>query len=159
MPIWLVFATQVLVDIFHITRYQPGLALAEVRLTAAKHEKSLKAYCEFSKDKNDTDRDMYQSRDGSLTEKKYLAWMKKFIDEWVHEDRIGKIQGTMSSKYNRHPFWLLSYHPILCGAFVFSMNISMQALGRNIAQSWKMTQGALHIYNACAKMGPLSKPS
>lgn len=141
MPIWLVLATQVLVDVFHITRYQPGRALAEVRLKPAKNENSINAYYEFSKDKNDADRNLYQARDGSLTEKKYLACVKKLINGWVHQDRIGKIQGAMSPKYNRHPFWLLTHPLILCGAFVFSMNISMQAIGRTIAQSWKSNSG------------------
>jgi hypothetical protein len=48
IPIWLVFAVQELLDIFHITRKEKGRALAELRMTASKIHTSLKEYYTFS---------------------------------------------------------------------------------------------------------------
>jgi hypothetical protein len=49
IPIWLVFAVQELLDIFHITRKDRGKALIELRLNATKIENSLKEYYAYSR--------------------------------------------------------------------------------------------------------------
>jgi hypothetical protein len=52
VPIWLVFAIQNMLDVFHITRKAAGGALSELRLTAAKTKESLLDYYAYSTNMN-----------------------------------------------------------------------------------------------------------
>lgn len=84
LQIWLVFAIQTLIDIFHIMRDQTGRSLAEVRLTAGKHKEIINRYHEFLGDRNP-----YQVISQFHC---HLNNIRSFINQWVEEDKIGNFR-------------------------------------------------------------------
>ena len=150
IPIWLVFGVQNILDIFHITRNSSGRGLAEVRLTAKRVQERIKAYREFSRYKWSSS---WDSMKESLFDK-----VEGFVQRWVDTDRIGNLRDRVSPDIGkRHPFWLLTYHPMFCGAIIFTINLNMQIAGRVLSSSWGAISACIHLYSASRKWKNLNK--
>lgn len=145
VPIWLVFAVQNLLDTFHITRNAAEKGLAEVRFRAHEIKKTIELYRSFSQS---------ASHGETLLDRVYT-----FIKKWIDADRIGNLRRFMNPAIvGRHPHWLLTYHPMLCGAIIFYMNLSMQIAGRFLATASGAIAAYMHLYNASRQSGLNERP-
>lgn len=91
--IWTVFAAQNFLDVFHIMHDQRGRPLAEVRLTAVKHIEEMNRYEEFLVDKSLHEPKLYYHH--------HLNEMRRFIHDWVAEDKLGNCRAEKMSTLER----------------------------------------------------------
>lgn len=151
MPVFVVFAAQIFLDIHHILRDCIARPLDSL-------QRAGKRACDILDEHFRRERD----QSGTSTEFKSteaLQDIMAYIKEWIEDDivstalhRHGGSQGTI------RPFRLLHNHPILCGLKVFRLHILLQHAGIEMSNASGSVVCAAHIYNAACRSGGLRQP-
>ncbi|TVY35480.1 hypothetical protein LSUB1_G004598 [Lachnellula subtilissima] len=153
IPIWLVLALQVQLDIHYtllgdISRPHSELSAAAVKATA-----TITAHQDFSKDMH---LDSWpKSNDNAL---EFCLWE---LDHWIKSDTLDPLRSNTFAELGfskRGNFVLLKMHPVLCGLMLFRVNLNMQYIGLALVNAWGALPITLHLYNACLAERLLKNP-
>ncbi|PVH87784.1 hypothetical protein DL98DRAFT_509345 [Cadophora sp. DSE1049] len=147
MPVWLIFATTIFLDIHHILREQVNRGLIELHRTAERAKLALEDYFELSKGlkkpnswpmHNDL---AYKQR---LVDIEYFVLADAILPLKVHEFR----KVNMPAPDACENFYLFSRHPVLCGIQAFAIQLEMQQLGIALNNAVGTVIFPAHLYNA-----------
>ena len=147
IPVWLTFATTILLDIHHLTRDKVGVSLANLQAIAKRAQGTLSRYFDFSRGITSP----------STWPKENERWLKHFaegIDKTMLNDFVLPLKEKFFTQL-RHPFsaeterfYLYKRQPILCGMLAFRLTLELQFHGVNLVQAWGTAIYPAHFYNA-----------
>lgn len=86
-PIWLVFALQIYLDIFHTLRKDASRGLEDLRVTTSRAVTSIKGYFQFTIDGN-----MYCSAWDLAKNDVCFLQTVHMIEDWIDTDRYGNLR-------------------------------------------------------------------
>lgn len=151
IPMWLVLGCQVYLDIHHTMLSGIGMAQKQLLTLGLHISKTLQEYADFSK--------AMSVETWPKENDQFLQMLKLEADLWVNKDtlstaqkKIFKSQGLPES--NIKPYSLFSRQPILCGLFLFRLNMRMQEAGSILVNAWGSLPSVMHLYNAIKQESP-----
>jgi hypothetical protein len=153
IPIWLVLAFQVQLDIHYVLLRDASRAQAELFIAATRTVDTLKEYLEFSKDMHivnwPKNNDMFLKQ---ITGE--CGWIKNDFLEYIRT----LVHKKLSFSDKGGSFVLVKRHPALCGMIIFRLNIIMQDIRITLVNAWGALPTVLHLYNAALVERTLTKP-
>ena len=154
IPLWVVYATQIYLDIHHILRADVVRGLAELKVSGAKSGASLDAY--FAKSQS--------FRNWPPRNEEGVKHIRARIADCIDNDALGIAKRKLYGKHaplmpTGEPYALLRWHPILCGLFQFDLYLQMQEAGIILATAWGSILYVAHLYHACRQGKYLSAES
>lgn len=151
IPLWVVFAYQIYLDIHRTLRDQVARGLEELRVAKTQMKATLKDYFENEKSMLDCG----WSKDGAHL----LRELDEILEEWIEEDAFSKMKEKMYSRPLTgpldRPYYLLSQHPLLCGTLLLDIRLRLQDPGIIMVNGWGSILCGAHLYNAARKEGYL----
>ncbi|KAF8866371.1 hypothetical protein BDZ45DRAFT_339028 [Acephala macrosclerotiorum] len=147
LPVWLVFAVTIFLDIHHILRETVDSAFQELNSTAFRFEKTLDRYFQLSAG-------LAKPKTWPKKNEQALREMRETLDECVFKDAIFPLKESQcrSMNYPAPPeterFYLYKRHPVLCGILTFSILLEQRELGLALAQCMGTVIYPAHLYNA-----------
>ncbi|KAL2069448.1 hypothetical protein VTL71DRAFT_14127 [Oculimacula yallundae] len=157
IPIWLVFATHILLDIHHLLRENVDKGYRHLEAHANLCKLSLEGYFDLSSDVPDP----------STWRKKDTEYIKEFyknIDTLVLQDNVFDTKDEYSREIRGYPigeeerFYLLKRHPILCGMMAFRTILETHSIGVLVCNVWGSITYTAHLYNALHQKSNPVKP-
>jgi hypothetical protein len=148
LPLWLVFACQIFLDVRYILEEDVDRAQQELTALGEQVEEILDDFRERgSKNQPDFIKDSIDK-----TYKEAHCWgVVDALGLDTRDDFHARARPDLMSRilYGKpEPYFLLRRHPIFCGLLVFRFSFAMQELGVTLANHWGATMAAAHIYNA-----------
>jgi hypothetical protein len=146
IPIWLVLACQLYLDIFDTMFKGVGYDAHKQLQDCGQHvSKTVQEYLDFSKE-------MWLENWPEENDKA-LRILKLEADMWVNQDYCAFFQKKLLKAVNLpessvRPYGLLSRHPILCGLMMFRLNLKLQEAGVTVVTARGSLPTVLHLYNA-----------
>jgi hypothetical protein len=147
IPVWLTFATTVLLDIQHLARDKVDHSLKQLQVIASRAKGTLSHYFDFSR----------AITRPSTWPKENELWLKHLaegIDKTMLNDVVLPLKQKLFTQFG-HPFsadterfYLYKRQPILCGLLAFRLTLEMQYLGVSLVQAWGTAIYPAHFYNA-----------
>ncbi|CZR63378.1 uncharacterized protein PAC_13275 [Phialocephala subalpina] len=144
-PIWLVYATQIFVDIHHILQDDCKRAFEHLRNVSIRALTNARAFVEYTgADFNDA------FAHGKRTPQEVI----QYIGNWVMEDIISSSRNKyadcleLESTSHTPPHYYYENHPLLCGLMVANITLSMQDIGIQLSDHWGCITAMAHLYNA-----------
>lgn len=144
---WLLFATQVFLDINHLLRLQVNRGLQELRVSGEEAKKSLKNALKFTAG---TKLDNWAASNNHM-----ISNTISQIDEWIIGDVISETKRRLlgSRKYDLggepEPFHLFKRHPLLCGMISFALTtVTVREIGTTIVEAWGSILYTAYLYKA-----------
>ncbi|TVY20665.1 hypothetical protein LARI1_G001186 [Lachnellula arida] len=153
IPIWLVLAVQVQLDIHYMLLGDISRPHSELSAAAVQASATLKAHQDFSKD-------MHIGNWPKSNDKAYEFCIWE-LDQWVKSDLLDRLRSKTFEElgYSKGGnFVLLKMHPVLCGMMLFRVNLNLQYLGLMLVNAWGALPITLHLYNACLAERLLDNP-
>ncbi|KAI8822529.1 uncharacterized protein EV422DRAFT_402565 [Fimicolochytrium jonesii] len=145
IPLVLVFATQIFIDIHHILRERAGLGATLLRLAGSRVEDSLKK----SSAETPANHPRIWPKDHEDGVKHFQSW----INVWIINDRLKtetqRLISPLGIEAEMRPFSLYNRHPMLCGLILFKLQLHAQHLGMVLASAWGSIIYTAHLYEAC----------
>lgn len=142
IPAWLVFATQIFLDINHIMRDRIGDAYLQIKRTAILTKINMTRVIDIPVHSVN-----WPKHNQSLTKD---VWA--FAHEWIATDGFEKMSRAFySSKfpsYQSEPFGLLKSHPLFCGTIEASLILLNSETGITLSMAWGTILYVGHLYNA-----------
>ena len=140
IPIWIVFATQVFLDIHHSLRCAVEQPFDEAQRLGRRAKGQLNSVSSSLHGKD------------SITIEKCI----KFIEDWLLSDGVDRSKRRFfGRKY--HPsnraFWLLKNHPLLCGSVALFINLLLHETGTTLMMRWPVTLYVAHMYRGLLAHG------
>lgn len=148
IPIWLIFACQVFLDIRYILEADVDRAHHELIATGVRIRRGLNYLKEIAADVVDCG----GAQDDYAEDYAHLAFE---VQEWCENDFIGSSirnkhhddgVGTQSG-ITAEPFFFLKRNPIYCGLLAFRFNLKMQDIGMMVTNQTHYAVTAAHLYN------------
>ncbi|RAK80206.1 uncharacterized protein BO72DRAFT_525450 [Aspergillus fijiensis CBS 313.89] len=149
VPLWLVFACQIFLDIHHCLEGDVESGFADLTNTAKSIQSSLELNQEF----------FAHLRIGSWPEQ-YDARIKcflEFISTWVDSDFT---QTAKEKYYVWRPsecFKLMKWHLLFCGILTYYIKARFQDFAMAFQGTWGAIMYAAHLYNALRQEGLLTR--
>lgn len=148
---WLVFATQVYLDIHHILQDQAEKPFQDWYDYSARTFAILSEHYPF-----DVDWKLQQRRD--FPSEKIIKETRSGIKEWILEDKMLKLIRKGLGEFRRScppvenpslwkPYELYKMHPLLCGTCMYGYQLTMDFLGVKLFNMIQINV-ATHLYNA-----------
>lgn len=143
---WLLFATQVFLDINHLLRLQVSRGLQELRVSGGEAKKSLKNALKFTAG---TKLDNWAASNDRM-----ISNTISQIDEWIIGDVVSETKRRLlgSRKYDLggepEPFHLFKRHPLLCGMISFALTLTVREIGTTIVEAWGSILYTAYLYKA-----------
>jgi hypothetical protein len=153
IPIWLILAFQVQLDIHYMLLADKSRAQAELATAATRAVDALKEYLEFSKD-------MYIVNWGKNNDR-FLKQIMEECELWIKNDFLDPVRTAAYRNLGFDKggtFVLLKRHPVLCGMMLFRLNVIMQDTGITLVNAWGALPTILHLYNAALMQQTLKQP-
>ncbi|KAI9766307.1 MAG: hypothetical protein M1839_004922 [Geoglossum umbratile] len=152
IPLWLVFATQIFLDINHVLRDRVGGGLLELKAAGEAAKSSLTFALSARLHTVNWPKSNDRLLENTLT----------FIDEWITKDAVDKMKriflGSQYATFGFEAYYLLSHHPLFCGSMLFSLTFMMREAGTALAIAWGSILYIAHLYNALRQSGTLDIP-
>jgi hypothetical protein len=139
-PIWLCFGLQIYLDFFHETRTGGPNPFEELKATGTRVRRIISDYKAFSFD-------IPTPPGWTNVNEEIVDSIGSNIKEWLVDDNLGLAVWGLQPSGARQKFPLLSRHYILCGTFMFNINLRMQEIGIYISNAWVDTQCLAYLYN------------
>ncbi|KAF5011827.1 hypothetical protein FDECE_2117, partial [Fusarium decemcellulare] len=143
MPFYLVFASQILLDIHHIIRDGAYDAFETLSTQTTTMDNDLQRHIDFHKDlKSDT---WPASNDRALRD------FQKTI-KWLGQDPVFNAKQKIAQKL-RQPITeaerhrVLVHSPIICGLLLYHFRAGMYDIGLAVANAWGSLTYSAHLYN------------
>lgn len=145
MPMYVVFAAQIFLDIHHLLR--DGIS------------RSLDSLQTEGKRAYDIIHEHFQQVDGdSGVRTQALEDILLYAKDWIENDIVASAQYRHGGAQDQiRPYRFLRIHPILCGLKVFRLQILLQQSGIEMSNNIGSIVSAAHIYNAACRSGGLDK--
>jgi hypothetical protein len=140
IPIWLVFASQIFIDIRWILETSVSKCHDELLQMGKRVDSILNNYISFSKDFDMPPNGVIYTTVGEVE-----CWITKDFAEPQRSD-LYKAHGHPTSAVE--PFAYLRRHPLLCGLMIFRFSLTMNEIGLKNSNQWGATIAAAHLYNA-----------
>ncbi|RDW79076.1 uncharacterized protein DSM5745_05928 [Aspergillus mulundensis] len=141
IPLWLVFAAQVFLDIHRILRDDFQRPHGELAIHAETVGTSIRKNMAFHAD--------LRIDNWPKQNDKVMQHILDVVDMWVHTDM------TMSLKQSLKLIWrpgdefkLTKWHPVLCGMITYYLKSMWQEIGITFAGAWGSIMYSAHLYNA-----------
>ena len=142
LPLWLVFAAQIYVDIHHILREDVSRGFEELQVLGKLFSMSIHANIKFHEAlrvenwprSNDTIVEQLLRQLGTTVGHDAVLQKKKSLR--LSDDLCGE------------PFALLRSHPLQCGLYAYYFKIKYQDLGITFSNAWGSILYTFHLYNA-----------
>ena len=131
IPIWLTFATTVLLDIHHILRDKVDIAFKQLQEIGLRAFETLSRYQEFSKN-------IPAPSTWPMSNEKFLQELARDVENAILKDQIFPIKDKQYKKLNAiyspetERFYLHKRHPILCGILAFRTLLEMNHAGKTL---------------------------
>ncbi|KAJ5581926.1 hypothetical protein N7535_000546, partial [Penicillium sp. DV-2018c] len=122
--LWLRFASQIFLDVHHIMRHSTVGAFGDLRMSGLRIQKTVEDYIQLSK-----------------THPQPKFWPKEGDEE------IRNIVSTVNIGSAPEKHALFSQHAILCGLFLFNLNMRMQFVGQQLVTQWYDIQQLAFLHN------------
>jgi hypothetical protein len=140
VPIWLVLACQVYLDIRFILESAISRGHDELVAKGASMNSIIGQYINFSKDVTDRPPPLLKH---ALDEVE--CWITD--DCWSHARSDCRTAIGVDIK-GLEPYFYLRRNPLLCGLMVFRSDLTMNEHGLAVANAWGATFACVHLYNA-----------
>ncbi|KAL4803818.1 hypothetical protein BDV18DRAFT_144489 [Aspergillus unguis] len=140
LPIWLVFAAQVFLDIQHQLRDQIERPFKDLNACASNIENSIRLNLDFHAKLRIVN---WPERNDDM-----LSVFLNQIDDWIHEDFTKPLKRRPNLWNPDEEFKLLKWHPLLCGTLMYYFKAQFQEVGRTFAGAWGSIMYSAHLYNA-----------
>ncbi|TVY48091.1 hypothetical protein LOCC1_G002055 [Lachnellula occidentalis] len=153
IPIWLVLALQVQLDIHYVLLEDISRPHSELSAAAVQAIATIEAHQDFSKDMQI--KNWPKANDNAL---EFCLWE---LEQWIKSDMLDPLRSNTFAELGyskRGSFVLLKSHPVLCGLMLFRFNLNMQYLGLALVNAWGALPATLHLYNACLTEHLLESP-
>jgi len=143
MPMYAIFAAQILLDINHRLRSNVSYPLNRLRIAGETAIDSVDQH--FQHVDGQCQAEMRNTKDEELKD------IKVYTEEWIQTDAIGAAfsKGT-ASQATIPPFRFFRNHPMLCGLKVFRLQMLLQGIGIGLCNAWGSVIFPAHLYNAVA---------
>ncbi|MCJ1287916.1 hypothetical protein MMC26_007268 [Xylographa opegraphella] len=160
ISLWLVFATQIFLDIHHIMREAVDQGLVQLRVIGSEAKSTLQSYWTVPKPAVAPDTWPKQNE-------MPIKQLSREIDQWILSDVFLEMKKKFKSPslYNianpeqsDEAYYLLSRHPLLCGTLAFKICLQIQEFGVILANAWGSVIYTAHLYNAVRQTGQLAIP-
>ncbi|KAF4440758.1 hypothetical protein F53441_12209 [Fusarium austroafricanum] len=151
VPFYLVFASQILLDIHHTIREQRSSVVKEVLGQIGAMQNELKLHTEFHKDL--TIENWPAMNERSLQDfAKSMAWIGR--DPVFNAKRkVAQRMGMMADESTRHR--ILGHSPVIAGLLLYHFRAGMYDLSIAIVNVWGSIAYPTHLYNALQQEGLL----
>lgn len=153
---WLLFATQVFLDINHLLRLQVNRGLQELRVSGEVAKQSLKNALNFTaKTKLDN---------WAVSNNQMISNTVSQIDKYIIGDVISNTKRRLlgSRQYDLggepEPFHLFKRHPLLCGMISFTLTLTVREIGTTIVEAWGSILYTAYLYKALRQESALDVP-
>ena len=156
IPVWLTFATQILLDVHHGLRHTNSKAFNDERLLGLRTKKTIEEYWELNKTFKNKPKFWPKQGEESI---------KGFHDAtqaWITDDAIYQfkkyslpknIQRNLQLAGGIEKHFLLKSHGILCGLIAFNLTLNMRHTGLALINQWYDVVQLAYLYNLAQKTG------
>ncbi|KAL4970641.1 uncharacterized protein BDV14DRAFT_54 [Aspergillus stella-maris] len=141
IPIWLIFAGQVFLDINHILREDILRPYSDLNVCARWIESSIWQNQEFHSKIQRIDT---WPRQNDMA----MNGLVQRIGLWVHDDPMRPIKEKYGVWKEADKFKLPKGHPLLCGLVVYHIKTFYQEIAITFAGAWGSIMYSAHLYNA-----------
>ncbi|KAL1963061.1 hypothetical protein VTN77DRAFT_8707 [Rasamsonia byssochlamydoides] len=149
IPLWLVFAAQVFLDIHHVLREDIDRGFSDLctsaSLISASIEETLKFHAKLRVETWPPSND------------RVLRDILDRINGLVNTDPIQKAKRRLGRSAGE-PFKLMKQHPVFCGLWAYSLKALFQEVGVVFAGAWGSIMYTAHLYNAVRQEKLLHRP-
>ncbi|WPG97910.1 Hypothetical protein R9X50_00069300 [Acrodontium crateriforme] len=151
LPMYAIFATQILLDIHHVLRQHASRPFDEFQASARRAVVILNDYFQYSRNR--------RTPSWSPKDEQVLHELLNFAKDWGTTDRLTKAKRTLMTTLpvEPEPFKLLRGHPVLAGLLNFRLNQQMNEAGIFLCNAWGSVIYPAHLYNACENSAGLGK--
>ena len=142
IPLWLVFATQIFLDITHVLRGSIGEAYVQVKRTTIITKINTSRIMDS----------LVHSVNWTKQNQEHTKELWDFAQDWIMTDDIDKLSeafySTSFSDYEREPYGFLRSHPLLSGTIEISLRLALRETGIHLSMAWGSILYVGHLYNA-----------
>ncbi|KAI9713960.1 MAG: hypothetical protein M1820_000690 [Bogoriella megaspora] len=152
VPVWLCFATQILLDVHHGLRHSGSKAFNDLRLTALRTGKTIEEYWDLSK--TFVNKPGFWPKQGE----EVIKDVHTSIKSWVTEDALYELKRLSLTKKqltttNLQKNYFMKSHGILCGLVMFNFTLQMQRIGLSLINQWYDVVQLAYLYNVIQQTG------
>lgn len=150
LPFYLVFATQIYLDIHHLLRDQVARGLEEMAHQTNMMRNNLQSHLDFHKN--------LKIRTWSIANEKILTNTEKMI-AWLGEDPVHQVKEREYRKNGlplspeTQQYYLLSHSPVMAGLVLYHYRTVTYEIGLTVANAWGSIACSHHLYNALQREG------
>jgi hypothetical protein len=153
VTLWLCFASQIFLDVHHTMRHSTLGAFADLRMSGLRIMKTIKEYQQLSRTHPPP---TFWPEEGD----REIQGISNAVESWIIQDLFLDLRtrsglDRVGPQPEKHA--LLSQHPILCGLFLFNLNLRMQFVGQQLVTQWYDVQQLAFLYNLVVKSSPVHK--
>ncbi|KAL4779928.1 hypothetical protein BJX76DRAFT_339386 [Aspergillus varians] len=153
VTLWLCFAAQIFLDVHHAMRHSALGAFADLRMCGLRIQKTIEEYQQLS---NTHPPPKFWPKEGDQEIQDISTAVQSWIiQDLFHDLRVQSGLDRVGPPPEKHT--LLSQHPILCGLFLFNLNLRMQSVGQQLVTQWYDVQQLAFLYNLVVKSSPMHK--
>lgn len=142
IPLWLVFASQIFLDITHVFRASIGDAYVQIKRTAIVTKINMSRIMDSP----------LHSLNWPKQNQKHTKDVWNFAQDWIMTDGLDRLSqafySTSFPTYEHEPYGLLKSHPLLCGTIESSLRLSHRETGIHLSMAWGSILYVGHLYNA-----------
>jgi hypothetical protein len=139
IPLWLVFATQIFLDIHHLLRQDIARGHAELYQSAKAINGSIEQNLAFH---TSLRVDTWPASNDLV-----LKNIQGQLDAWVAKDQIQLAKQKIGHSAGE-PFKLLKQHPLFCGLLMYGFKALFQEVGIAFSGAWGSIMYSGHLYHA-----------
>ncbi|KAH7110506.1 hypothetical protein B0J13DRAFT_661861 [Dactylonectria estremocensis] len=151
IPFYLIYATQILLDVHHIIRDRASDALDSLIKHTVAMDNELSSHIKFHE--NLKIENWPVSNDRALRElQRSLQWFSQ-DPVFLAKQRVAQMAGSLALESKRHR--VLVHSPILCGLLLYHFRARMYEIGVAIVNTWGSITYPAHLYNALRHEGLL----
>ncbi|MCJ1308647.1 hypothetical protein MMC25_002300 [Agyrium rufum] len=146
IPLWLVFAAQIFIDIHNILGEDVGEACQEMREFGSTAFEKLALLVEGPR----------HSRNWTDYNQKLLKTSASFMREHMVDDLMSATEIELTGRRDeaaREPWSMLRAHPMVCGTFQFAGQLMLREIGIMQSYVWGSCAYTAHLYNALRQTG------
>ncbi|PYI02612.1 hypothetical protein BO78DRAFT_463849 [Aspergillus sclerotiicarbonarius CBS 121057] len=143
VTLWLCFASQIFLDVHHIMRHSTLGGFGDLRMSGLRIQKTIDDYLKLSKTHPPA---KFWPKEGDEEIQNISATVQSWIIQDLFLDlRVRSRLARTGSPPEKHA--LFSQHAILCGLFLFNLNIRMQVVGQKLVTQWYDVQQVAFLHN------------
>ncbi|KAK4692795.1 hypothetical protein P7C71_g4476, partial [Lecanoromycetidae sp. Uapishka_2] len=148
LPLWLTFATQLLLDIQGVLQEGFDQGFETLKATGKRLTATVQHYFRESRKVKAPKESWHKSNDAGILK------TVQFVAEWINKDQLSNgIRKHSKQKpedlgIDIQPYSLFKSNPVLCGLIDYFLNISVQEIGISLTNAYDTIISAAHLYNA-----------